>query len=337
MPGTRHARQPFDLESLRVFNAYEPRQQLIDRERSTNAQNDTIPGEARVTVLSWEPRILLVDDFLSEREADEIVAIAGALDFRAMGVVQQDGTSALVDNTATSTIADLPQDHAAVRGLRARISQLSHLPLKWYEPLKGLNYTEGTYFRGHLDGHAQPHARTFSRVATAIVFLSDVDSGGETHFPLAVSASGVGDRVPATCAGFEGKDARVQSAAALAAYEDGSALDGAELLSEPAGALGVTVRPQRRRAVLWWNRDADGALALRSRHVGCPVVRGRKLVATQWMHSKPLPCDDDRSYGAALCGQWAAAGECAANPGFMRTSCAQSCGLCSEHTSEEAG
>jgi len=33
---------------------------------------------------------------------------------------------------------------------------------------------------------------------------------------------------------------------------------------------------------------------------------------------------------AADCAQWAAAGECQSNPGFMHASCAKSCGTCPE-------
>jgi len=39
----------------------------------------------------------------------------------------------------------------------------------------------------------------------------------------------------------------------------------------------------------------------------------------------PLPCSDNNQ----KCGDWAAIGECGANPGWMLLNCAQSCGACS--------
>lgn len=156
----------------------------------------------------------------------------------------------------------------------------------------------------------------------------------QTFFPLAVNAaSGRGERAPPACVGYERKDPSSQSEEARRSYEDGSEHEDAARLAEPAAALGVLVRPRRGRAVLWWNRDADGSLALRSRHVGCPVVQGRKLVATQWMHHRQLPCEDDAAYGET-CRAWAAAGECQLNPPFMRASCGRSCGLCEEQLTE---
>ena len=235
-----------------------------------------------------------------------------------------------LNGTVTSTIANFPVSHDVVRRVNDRIAELSGLPTHWSEPLRGLHYSPGAYFRGHLDSHQHTHQRTSTRVATCLLYLNDVGDGdgGETHFPFAVSATGVGESAPPACRGFESKDPSVQSAEALDAYEDGSELHSVqELLGEPRGALGVTVRPRKGRAVLWWNRDADGALALRSRHVGCPLLRGTKVVATRWMHSQcedaPLPLGADWR-----CREWVASGECASNRVFMETSCKRSCGLC---------
>lgn len=217
--------------------------------------------------MSWEPRILVVDGFLSEVEADEMHTLAHSMDFQSTNVVCKNGSGLRLNGTVTSTIANFPPSHDVVRRVKDRIAELSGLPTHWSEPLRGLHYSPGAFFRGHLDSHQHTHQRTSTRVATCLLYLNDVGDGdgGETHFPFAVSATGEGESAPPACRGFESKDPSVQSAEALDAYEDGSELHSVqELLGEPRGALGVTVRPRKGRAVLWWNRDADGALALRS-------------------------------------------------------------------------
>ena len=107
---------------------------------------------------------------------------------------------------------------AQIDRINDRISQLSFTPKDWGEPLHVLHYDPGQYFRGHLDVHAKAGRRTSSRVATCFLYLSDVEAGGETHFPLARKAGGGRDPVPKTCAGMEGKDATQQGKGALDQY-----------------------------------------------------------------------------------------------------------------------
>ena len=44
----------------------------------------------------------------------------------------------------------------------------------------------------------------------------------------------------------------------------------------------------------------------------------------------PMACDDEN----ALCGKWADAGECDANPEYMHRACAGSCNTCDERKVE---
>ena len=77
-----------------------------------------------------------------------------------------------------------------VKRVYTRISDLSFIPIPWGEPLHAIHYDPGQYFRGHLDVHAAPGRPTSSRVATCFIYMSDVESGGETYFPMAKKADG---------------------------------------------------------------------------------------------------------------------------------------------------
>ena len=62
----------------------------------------------------------------------------------------------------------------------------------------------------------------------------------------------------------------------------------------------MTVTPKKGRAVLWWNKKKEtqecgpeggctaGGPDWRSRHVGCPLIKGEKWAATRWIHHKAM-------------------------------------------------
>lgn len=73
---------------------------------------------------------------------------------------------------------------------------------------------------------------------------------------------------------------------------------------------------------------------INSMHTGCPVVEGVKWNAVKWIHGIPFRGDDyKKSFGKfhppqpdpgfctdrhEMCEQWAKAGECKNNPGYMK-------------------
>ena len=170
-----------------------------------------------------------------------------------------------------------------VNRVNDRISELSFIPKHYGEPLHVMYYERGQYFKGHLDSGDQPRRARNSRIATCYIYLSDAAVGGETYFPLAKKASGGRDSVPRACAGLDMIEVDQHAADIGSAQADFLSSIEAELPS-----LGVTVRPKKGRAVLWWNKAEDGEVDWRSRHIGCPVVEGEKWGAVRWIHHRPM-------------------------------------------------
>ena len=284
--GVPFVQQPFDPDRLATLNAFDETQAEFDAIHELDKISNSL-GNAKITIASWEPRILVVDDFMTAEEADHMVSTIGSgKRLGSTAVVTTSGGAAVLANTVTSKIGTFPGNDPVIDRINDRISQLSFIPKDWGEPLHVLHYDPGQYFRGHLDVHAKPGRRTSTRVATCFLYLSDVESGGETHFPLAKKAGGGRDPVPKTCEGMEGKDATLQGKDALDQYYDGS-----EFFSptpEELAELGVTVLPKKGRAVLWWNKKKEGGPDWRSRHVGCPLIAGEKWAATRWIHHKAM-------------------------------------------------
>merc|ERR1719204_448733 len=99
-----------------------------------------------------------------------------------------------------------------------------------------------------------------------IVFLNDVEEGGETLFPL-------GERVACSSDWHPTGDGRELYGCAACCQAD------------VPGTL--RVRPKRGRAVLFFNHDPAGGVDRMSMHAGCPVVRGVKWIAQRWFRLKP--------------------------------------------------
>ncbi|BAF10987.2 Os03g0166200, partial [Oryza sativa Japonica Group] len=102
---------------------------------------------------------------------------------------------------------------------------------------------------------------------------------------------------------------------------------------------GFAVKPTKGSAVLFFSLYPNATFDPGSLHGSCPVIQGEKWSATKWIHVRSYDENGRRSSDKcedqhALCSSWAAAGECAKNPGYMvGTSespgfCRKSCNVC---------
>ncbi|KAF3444728.1 hypothetical protein FNV43_RR14421 [Rhamnella rubrinervis] len=263
----------------------------------------------RVTQLSWKPRAFLYKGFLSGEECDHLIILAKDKLEISMVADNESGKSIMSEvRTSSGMFLQKAQDEI-VAGIEARIAAWTFLPVENGESMQILHYENGQKYEPHFDYFHDKANQELGghRVATVLMYLSNVEKGGETIFPNSESkmSQPKGDDM-SDCA-----------------------------------KNGYAVKPEKGDALLFFSLHPDATTDSNSLHGSCPVIEGEKWSATKWIHVRSFERSATRSENGdctdenANCIKWAAAGECKKNPIYMVGSeglpgfCRKSCGACS--------
>ncbi len=139
--------------------------------------------------MTGKPNAILFENVLTHAECDAIIAESSAKLERSTVVAVTDGASA-VDSSRTSsgTYFDLGA-HKVIGRIENRLATLVDWPFNKGESVQVMRYEPGEKYSPHYDyfdpkdpGSAR-HTQNGQRVATLIMYLSDVEEGGSTGFP----------------------------------------------------------------------------------------------------------------------------------------------------------
>ena len=136
-------------------------------------------GHLQPRVLHRDPWIVSFDSFLTPSEADGLLAKAGHSFERSLagdGVTPVRTSSTSWCNVATCLDDPLVQD------VRARIANLTRVRWENAEHLQVPRYQPGQFYREHHDQNSPRYSAWGPRLYTFFMYLSDVESGGETRF-----------------------------------------------------------------------------------------------------------------------------------------------------------
>ena len=142
-------------------------------------------------VLSWRPRCVLFEDFLSQDECLHLISVAKPF-LRVAKVLNRSTGERVLDPARRARSARMldPLRDLVVWNVEQRLAQYAMLPPQNAEPITLLFYAKGDEYRPHLD-YYDPRApgsrigleQGGQRVATFLVYLNEVEAGGETLFP----------------------------------------------------------------------------------------------------------------------------------------------------------
>ncbi|XP_020227128.1 probable prolyl 4-hydroxylase 4 [Cajanus cajan] len=267
-----------------------------------------IINPSKVKQISWKPRAFVYQGFLTDLECDHLISIAKSELKRSAVADNLSGESKLSDVRTSSGMFISKNKDPIISGIEDKISSWTFLPKENGEDIQVLRYEHGQKYDPHYDYFTDKViARGGHRVATVLMYLTDVTKGGETVFPSA---------------------------------EESPRRRGSETSSDlsECAKKGIAVKPRRGDALLFFSLDTKATPDTSSLHAGCPVIEGEKWSATKWIHvdsfDKNVETGGDCSDNHVSCERWASLGECTNNPEYMIGSsdlpgyCRKSCKAC---------
>ncbi|XP_009783364.1 probable prolyl 4-hydroxylase 9 [Nicotiana sylvestris] len=205
-------------------------------------------------VLSWFPRALYFPNFASIEQCQSIIKMAKA-NLEPSSLALRTGETEETTKgirTSSGTFISASEDKTGILDLiEEKIAKATMIPKTHGEAFNVLRYEIGQRYQSHYDAFdpAQYGPQKSQRAASFLLYLSDVEEGGETVFP----------------------------------YESGQNMDANYDFSK---CIGLKVKPRRGDGLLFYSLFPNGTIDLTSLHGSCPVIRGEKWVATKWIRNQ---------------------------------------------------
>jgi len=128
----------------------------------------------------------LLDDFLNAEECEKMIALIG-LSLRPSGITSRDEPDKYYRTSRTCDLGLL--NDPFVEDIDRRICAIMGIDPAYSEALQGQHYDVGQEFKAHTDFFEQNEMTEFGgalgqRSYTFMIYLNEVEDGGETSFPL---------------------------------------------------------------------------------------------------------------------------------------------------------
>lgn len=239
-----------------------PRERLLEElkeegEWRAMAYGET--GESTISsipfqVLSLKPRALYFPKFATAEQCQAIIRITKSK-LRPSTLALRNGEtqeSTKGIRTSSGTFISASEDPTGVLGhIERKIARATMIPRDQGESFNVLHYEIGQRYAAHYDAFnpAEYGPQKSQRVASFLLYLSDVEEGGETMFP----------------------------------FENGLNMD---IGYDYEKCIGLKVKPRQGDGLLFYSLFVNGTIDPTSLHGSCPVIKGEKWVATKWIRDQ---------------------------------------------------
>ncbi|MBH0231510.1 2OG-Fe(II) oxygenase [Halobacillus yeomjeoni] len=142
--------------------------------------NKIVTADREISIIAKmeDPKIVVLGNVVSDAECEELIRLSKDRINRS-----KIGSRHEVSDIRTSSGAFLPEDDITSR-VEKRMAQIMNVPVEHGEGLHILNYKPGQEYKAHYDYFKPKHNGTHNpRISTLVLYLNDVEEGGETYFP----------------------------------------------------------------------------------------------------------------------------------------------------------
>ncbi|XP_022726920.1 probable prolyl 4-hydroxylase 9 isoform X2 [Durio zibethinus] len=204
-------------------------------------------------ILSWKPRAYYFPNFATAEQCKHVIEMA-KLNLKPSTLALRKGETAESTKgtrTSSGTFISASEDKTGTLDLiEKKIAKATGIPLSHGEAFNILRYEIGQKYDSHYDAFnpSEYGPQSSQRVASFLLYLSDVEEGGETMFP------------------FE-NDMRIKG-------------------YDYRQCAGLKIKPRRGDGLLFYSLFLNGTIDRTSLHGSCPVIKGEKWVATKWIRDQ---------------------------------------------------
>ena len=160
------------------------------RIKRTGSSIKTHDREVRVAMWMRDPIVAILDNVLSHDECDKLIELSKDRLQRSTTVNNVTGGGDVSDVRTSSGTYFHVCESPFIAAIDRRLADITQWPIDRAEGMQILRYSDGAEYKAHFDyfDPAEPGSKPYlvlggQRVSTMVLYLSDVEEGGETTFP----------------------------------------------------------------------------------------------------------------------------------------------------------
>lgn len=129
------------------------------------------------------PNLFIVDHFLTDSECAAMITMAEKQGLELGTFIPYGQNKSLVVNDKSRMTAFENGANRLIARVEARIEEITKFPISCGERMKIVCYGRGAYVTPHHDFTRNRNSIVRDRIAQVLIYLNDVEKGGETIFP----------------------------------------------------------------------------------------------------------------------------------------------------------